>query len=70
MEKPKKCYNCDHSGNQFKIGNKTHLHCQHPRYTEEDFLNGKFSAWDTLREFWQTCEDFEPKPINTKQPLK
>jgi len=25
--KPKKCYNCKHAGNSFKIAGKTHMHC-------------------------------------------
>lgn len=61
MAKNKKCYNCKHRGNQFKIMDKTHLHCEHPRYTQKDFESGKISAWDTLREFWQTCNDHELK---------
>jgi hypothetical protein len=57
----KKCYNCKHGGGQFKIARKTHLHCEHPKYTQEDFENGKISPWDTLFEFWHTCNDYEPK---------
>lgn len=59
--KQKKCYNCKHCGQQFKLGDKTHLHCEHPKYTQEDFDNGKFCAWDTLMEFWNTCNDHELK---------
>jgi len=57
----KKCYNCKHSSKGFKIAGKTHLHCLHPKYKDEDFKSGKLSPWDTLMEFWHTCEDFEPK---------
>ena len=65
--KPKKCFNCKHAGPSFKIAGKTHMHCEHPKYTEEDFVNGKISPWDTLMEFWQTCEDFEPKTLTKKR---
>ena len=56
-----KCYNCKHASKGFKIGNKTHHTCQHPKYREEDFKSGKISPWDTLVEFWETCKDHEPK---------
>ncbi len=56
-----KCYNCKHAGPQFKIDGKTHLHCLHHKYKKEDFESGKLTAWDTLMEFWQTCEDHELK---------
>jgi len=64
-EKPKKpkCFNCKFGGQQFKIANKTHLHCEHPKYKKEDFESGKLSAWDTLQEFGWTCEDHEFKEV-------
>lgn len=55
------CYNCESGGPQFKIGNMTNLHCEHPKYTQEDFDNGKLSAWDTLRLFYNTCNDHKFK---------
>ena len=65
MELPKKkqkCYNCKHAGEQFKVGNRTCLHCEHPKWEKKYKENpGEFSAWDTLREWWDTCDDFEPK---------
>ena len=60
--KPKKCYNCQHSGNPFKIGKLTHMHCCHSKYKEEDFMSGKLSPWDTLMEFWESCDDHTLKP--------
>jgi hypothetical protein len=63
-EKKAKCYNCKFGGNQFKIAGKTHLHCEHPSYTKEDFENGKLSPWDTLREFWNTCDNHKLKTLN------
>jgi hypothetical protein len=35
-------------------------HCKHPRF-ESLFLEGKLSVWDTLYEFWHTCEYHELK---------
>jgi len=62
-EKPKRrrCYNCKHAGEQFKIAGLTHLHCCHPSYKKEDFESGKLSAWDTLQEWWNTCHNHELK---------
>lgn len=67
MEKIKpRCYNCIHSGDQFKIGKLTHLHCNNPKeFDQEKFDNGEFTAWDTLRVFNNTCSDHEFKPKNT-----
>lgn len=61
MAEIKKCYNCKHAGRQFKILGKTHLHCEHPKYPEADKESGKISPYDTLMEFWNTCEDHEPE---------
>jgi hypothetical protein len=52
--KPKKCYNCKHSGRAFKLGKVTHMHCEHPDTPEEP-------GWGTLMEFWQTCDMHEFK---------
>ena len=59
-EKPKKCFNCRHSSYGFKIANKTHHTCLHKKH-EKGLKSGKLSAWDTLMEFWETCNDFEYK---------
>lgn len=59
--KHKKCYNCKHASKAFKVVGKTHHHCFHPKYKEEDMKSGKISPWDTLMEFWQTCDDYEFK---------
>lgn len=65
-EKKAICCNCKFGGTQFKIGKLTHLHCEDPKqYNQDKFDNEGFSAWDTLREFGNTCENFEPK-----QPIK
>lgn len=57
----KRCFNCKHAGQQFKVGKVTHLHCEHPKYTDEDFESGKLTAWDTLCKFSDTCIDHEYK---------
>jgi len=56
----KKCFNCIHRGTAFKLGNVTHQHCEHPKYTRERFESGELSAWDTVNKFSDTCEDHEP----------
>jgi hypothetical protein len=45
----------------FKINGKSHLHCEHPSYTPERFLSGELSPWDTLMEFWDTCDKHQFK---------
>jgi hypothetical protein len=57
-----KCYNCKFAGQQFKIFGKTHLHCKHPKFDDEIKNSPTFSPWDTLREFWHTCDDYKSKP--------
>jgi hypothetical protein len=53
----KNCYNCEFSSSQFKIVNKNHVHCHNEiKYPKEEFENGNFSAWDTLREWWDKCD--------------
>lgn len=65
MSKFRKCYNCKFAGKSFKIAGKTHMHCEHPKQDEEFKSNPNFSAWDTLRVFWNTCQDHKLK-INVK----
>ena len=63
--KPKpKCYNCKHASSAFKIAGKTHHQCNHPKH-EEGFKSGKLSPWDTLQEFYNTCETHELKSTST-----
>lgn len=57
----KRCHNCKHAGDRFKINSMTHMHCEHPKWTKEDMDSGKTSPWDTLMEFWNTCKDHEIK---------
>ncbi len=54
------CVNCQYSGDQFKIAGKTHLHCQSPNM-EKEAEKDDFSPWESLREFYNTCDDFKQK---------
>lgn len=54
--KKPKCYNCFFASKAFKIANKTHHQCNHPK-NEKGFYEGVLSAWDTLQEFYNTCSD-------------
>ena len=53
-----KCYNCKHASSAFKISGKTHHQCNHPKH-EEGFKSGELSPWDTLQEFYNTCDTHE-----------
>ena len=55
-----KCYNCKHASMGFKIAGKTHYQCNHPKHDTE-FESGELSPWDTLQEFYNTCESHEFK---------
>jgi len=55
------CCNCKHAGNQFKVGNMTHLHCSHPDIKIRNPRDHEDTGWDSLRKFGETCEHFEPK---------
>lgn len=63
--KNRKCYNCIHGGKQIKIVGNTHLHCENPKYTAEMFESGQLTGWDTLMNFYDSCEDHQLK-INVK----
>ena len=53
-----KCYNCKHASSGFKIAGKTHHQCNHPKH-EEGFKSGELSPWDTLQEFYNSCDTHE-----------
>jgi hypothetical protein len=53
-----KCYNCKHASSAFKIAGKTHHQCNHPKH-EKGFESGELSPWDTLQEFYNSCESHE-----------
>src|SRR6478752_3503048 len=58
--KRKRCYNCKHAGSSFKVCGTTNMHCEHP----DDKISGAEhqNPWDTLRNFYDTCESWEAKP--------
>ena len=52
----RKCGKCKHAGPCFRIANLgTHMHCCHP----EKSVSGE-PGWDTLREWYGSCEHFIP----------
>ncbi len=55
-----KCYNCKFASTPFKIGGTTHHQCNNPKH-DKGFEDGSISPWDTLREFYNTCEDHKLK---------
>lgn len=57
-----KCYNCKHASSAFKIAGKTHHQCNHPKH-EEGFKSGELSPWDTLQEFYNTCDTHEFRQV-------
>lgn len=62
--KNKKCYNCKFATKGFKVVGKTHHHCLEPtQYPEAEIEAGNISPWDTLREWWDTCEHHKLKII-------
>lgn len=68
MEKaPRKCYNCKHASEAFKIAGKTHHQCNHPKH-HAGFESGALSAWDTLQEWYNTCESHELKQLSKRHP--
>lgn len=50
--KPKKCYNCKHRSDAFKLSGRTHYHCFHPDEEEN-------RGFDTLRNFYDKCDKHE-----------
>ena len=57
----KKCYHCKHAGQPFKVGSLTHVHCHHKKNEPVS------TAWETLREWWDTCNDFKTKTTNNEK---
>jgi hypothetical protein len=52
--KNKKCHNCKHAGQKFKIAGKTHLHCCNP--VKYQLPKEAGTAWETLRVFSDSCD--------------
>jgi hypothetical protein len=60
--KKAKCYNCKFAGQQFKVSNVTHLHCEDEKqYPKEKWESGELTAWDSLQKFSDTCKFHEFK---------
>jgi len=57
----KKCYNCIHASEGFKIAGKTHFQCMHPIH-QDGMQSGELTPWDTLQEWYNTCDLHELKP--------
>lgn len=57
--KKRKCYNCKHRTEAFKIGKLTHYHCMSPTYTKQHNEGIDIHPWDTLRVFSDTCDEHE-----------
>lgn len=65
--KRKRCCNCIFASDPFKVAGKTHYTCTNQAlYPAEKMREGEISAWDTLREFWESCGKHEFK---TDKPL-
>ena len=60
INKKAKCHNCKFASPGFKIAGSTHHQCIHPKH-EQGFESGELSAWDTLQNFYNTCESHEFK---------
>ena len=67
MRQKPRCHNCKFAGENFKINKLTHMHCEHPKH-RETFDKGELSPWDTLREWYNTCQSHEPK-IKENEPI-
>jgi len=58
----KACYNCEFSSSQFKVLDKTHVHCQNETmYPQKGFESGELTAWDTLRSWYDSCNYHKAK---------
>jgi len=55
------CANCKHSGKQFRIEGKTHIHCQNEKLYPPEKANER-PALETLRQWFNKCENHEFKP--------
>lgn len=67
-QKKPKCYNCKFATEGFKVGDLTHHHCLNPiNYPDGQLEAGEVSPWDTLREWWSTCNNHQIKEQATEQ---
>jgi len=52
------CYNCAWRGDMFRVTGMGHCHCEHP---DEEISGDQNTGWDTLREFWASCNSFKQR---------
>jgi len=57
--KERKCYNCKHRTEAFKVGKSTHYHCMSPTYIKQYNEGIDISPWETLRVSSDTCDEHE-----------
>lgn len=57
--KKRKCYNCKHRTEGFKLGKLTHYHCMSPTYTKQYNAGVDTSPWESLRVFSDNCDEHE-----------
>ena len=57
--KKRKCYNCKHRTESFRVGKLTHYHCMSPTYTKQYDDGIDISPWVTLRVFSDNCDEHE-----------
>lgn len=55
----KKCWNCKHRTQAFKVGKLTHYHCMSPTYEKQHKEGVAISPWETLRVFSDSCDEHE-----------
>jgi hypothetical protein len=55
----KKCWNCKHRTQAFKVGKLTHYHCMSPTYEKQHDAGVGISPWETLRVFSDSCDEHE-----------
>ena len=55
----KKCWNCKHRTQAFKVGKLTHYHCMSPSYEKQHKEGVAISPWETLRVFSDSCDEHE-----------
>ena len=59
VDKKRKCYNCKHRTEAFKVWKLTHYHCMSPTYIKQHNKGIDINPWETLRVFSDTCDEHE-----------
>lgn len=61
-QRKRRCHNCVHASESFKVLKLTHHHCYKPEHQRRwEMEDPDISPWDTLRVFSDTCNDHEFK---------